>query len=79
MKIKIYSLAVFFSLGLAGCAAVFTDASNANQVTYINSNGESIEQLTGNANAYCAQYGKTASYRNSDTQFMVVFDCNMKR
>ena len=78
MKLKIYVLGVFFSLGLVGCAAVLTDASNANQVTYINSNGESMEQLTINANAYCAQYGKTASYRNSNTQFVVVFDCNMK-
>ena len=78
MKLKIHVLGVFFSLGLAGCAAVLTDASDANQVTYINSNGESIEQLTVNANAYCAQYGKTASYRNSNTQFVVVFDCNMK-
>jgi len=78
MKLKIHVLGVFFSLGLVGCAAVLTDASNANQVTYINSNGESIEQLTVNANAYCAQYGKTASYRNSNTQFVVVFDCNMK-
>jgi uncharacterized protein YceK len=76
---KIYLLITFVLLGLMGCAAVFTDASDANQVTYINSNGESIEQLTGNANAYCAQYGKTASYRSSDTQFVVVFDCNMKR
>jgi hypothetical protein len=76
---KTYLLTAFVSLGLVGCAAVFTDASDANQVTYINSNGESLEQLTGNANAYCGQFGKTASYRNSDTQFVVVFDCNMKR
>ena len=76
---KIYSLIAFVLFGLVGCAAVFTDASDANQVTYINSNGESIEQLTANANAYCAQYGKAASYRSSDTQFVVVFDCNMKR
>ena len=75
---KIYLFTACLSLGLVGCAAVFTDASDANQVTYINSNGESLEQLTGNANAYCAQFGKTASYRNSDTQFVVVFDCNMK-
>jgi uncharacterized protein YceK len=79
MKTNIYLLIALLPLGLVGCAAVFTDASDANQVTYINSNGESIEQLTGNANAYCAQYGKTASYRSSDTQFVVVFDCNMKR
>jgi hypothetical protein len=79
MKLKTHVLGVFFSLGLVGCAAVLTDASDANQVTYINSNGESLEQLTSNANAYCTQYGKTASYRNSNTQFVVVFDCNMKR
>jgi hypothetical protein len=79
MKIKTYLMAVICSFGFVGCAAVFTDASDANHVTYLNSNGESIEQLTINANAYCAQYGKTASYRSSDTQFVAVFDCNMKR
>jgi hypothetical protein len=64
---------------LASCAAVFTDASDANQVTYLNSSGESIEQLTVNAKAYCAQFGKTAVYRNSDTQFVAVFDCQIQR
>ena len=64
---------------LASCAAVFTDASDANQVTYLNSSGESIERLTVNAKAYCEQFGKTAVYRNSDTQFVAIFDCKMQR
>jgi hypothetical protein len=64
---------------LASCAAVFTDASDANQVTYLNSSGESIEQLAVNARSYCAQFGKAAVYRNSDTQFVAVFDCKMQR
>ena len=69
-------LLTFFALSLVSCAAVYTDASDANHVTYINSSGESIEQLTGNANSYCAQFGKTASFRKSDTQLVAVFDCN---
>lgn len=66
-------------IALMGCAAVITDASDANHVTYLNSNGESIEQLTSNANAYCAQYGKTAKLKNNDNQIVVVFDCNSPR
>jgi hypothetical protein len=64
---------------LSACAAVYTDASDANHVTFLNSSGESMEQLTQKANAYCAQYGKNASFRSSDTQLVVVFDCNFKR
>lgn len=64
---------------LAGCAAVYTDASDANHVTFLNSSGESIEQLTQKANAYCAQYGKSASFRSSDTQLVAVFDCKVGR
>ena len=77
-EMKSYLLA-FTTLSLVSCAAVFTDASDANHVTYINSSGESIEQLTGNANTYCAQFGKTASFRSSDSQLLVVFDCKMQR
>jgi hypothetical protein len=77
-EMKSYLLA-FTALSLVSCAAVYTDASDANHVTYINSSGESIEQLTGNANAYCAQFGKTASFRSSDSQLLVVFDCKMQR
>jgi hypothetical protein len=58
---------------------VYTDASDSNHVTFLNSSGESIEQLTKKANAYCAQYGKTASFRSSDTQLVAVFDCKAPR
>jgi putative hemolysin len=64
---------------LSSCAAVYTDASDANHVTFLNSSGESIEQLTNKANAYCQQYGKIASFRSSDTQLLVVFDCKTPR
>jgi putative hemolysin len=63
-------------LGLSACAAVYTDASDSNHVTFLNSDGESIASLTPKANAYCAQYGKTAVFRKSDTQLVAVFDCN---
>jgi len=63
-------------VGLSACAAVYTDASDANQVTFLNSDGESIASLTPRANAYCAQYGKTASFRKKDTKLLAVFDCN---
>ena len=63
-------------LGLTACAAVYTDASDSNQVTFLNSDGETIASLSPKANAYCAQYGKTASFRKSDTQLVAVFDCN---
>ena len=61
------------------CAAVYTDASDANHVTFLNSSGESIEQLTNKAEAYCQQYGKTALFRSSDSQLVVVFDCKATR
>ena len=64
---------------LGACAAVYTDASDSNHVTFLNSSGESIEQLTQKANAYCEQYGKTASFRSSDTQLVAVFDCKATR
>ena len=64
---------------LGACAAVYTDASDSNHVTFLNSSGESIEQLTQKAAAYCAQYGKVASYRSSDTQLVAVFDCKAMR
>ena len=63
-------------LGLSACAAVYTDASDSNHVTFLNSDGESIASLTQKANSYCAQYGKSASFRKSDTQLVAVFDCN---
>ncbi|BDT78087.1 hypothetical protein PKF023_18900 [Polynucleobacter yangtzensis] len=64
---------------MSACAAVYTDASDSNHVTFLDSSGESIEQLTKKANAYCAQYGKTASFRSGDTQLVAVFDCKAPR
>lgn len=76
---KTYLLLVLLGIALLGCAAVYTDASDANHVTFLNSSGESIEQLTQKANAYCAQYGKTASFKNSDSSLVAVFNCNLAR
>jgi len=64
---------------LSACAAVYTDASDSNHVTFLNSSGESIEQLTQKASAYCAQYGKVALYKSSDSQLVAVFDCKTTR
>jgi TRAP-type uncharacterized transport system substrate-binding protein len=77
MKFFILSLSCISILG--ACAAVYTDASDANHVTFLNSSGESIDQLTQKASAYCAQYGKVASFRSSDNQLVVVFDCKATR
>lgn len=75
---KVISL-LAVSLALTACAAVYTDASDANHVTFLNTSGESLEQLTQKANAYCAQYGKTAMYKNSDSSLVTVFNCNSPR
>jgi len=72
---KIYISGVFCLALLSACAAVYTDASDANHVTFLNSSGESIGQLTQKASDYCAQYGKIASFRSSDTQLVAVFNC----
>ena len=77
--LKNFMLSASCILILSACAAVYTDASDSNHVTFLNSSGESIEQLTKKANAYCAQYGKTASFRSSDTQLVAVFDCKAPR
>ncbi len=74
---KTYILGLFYLALLSACAAVYTDASDANHVTFLNSSGESIGQLTQKASDYCAQYGKIASFRNSDTQLVAVFDCKL--
>jgi uncharacterized protein YxeA len=62
-------------IGLTACAAVFTDASDSNHVTFINSADESLAQLTEKANSYCQQYGKKAFYRKGDNLLVAVFDC----
>lgn len=72
---KRFIVSAFSVIGLTACAAVFTDSSDSNQVTYLNTDGDSKEQLTQKANAYCAQYGKVAKYRSSDTQLVSTFDC----
>ena len=77
--LKNFMLSVSGTFILSACAAVYTDASDSNHVTFLNSSGESIEQLTKKANSYCAQYGKTASFRSSDTQLVAVFDCKAPR
>ena len=74
---KIYISGIFCLTLLSACAAVYTDASDANHVTFLNSSGESIGQLTQKASDYCAQYGKVASFRNSNTQLLAVFDCKL--
>jgi putative hemolysin len=68
-------LLLVWVLSLSACAAVYTNASDSSHVTFINSDGESIASLTTKARAYCAQYGKTASFRESDTQLVTIFDC----
>ncbi|QWE08622.1 hypothetical protein [Polynucleobacter ibericus] len=77
--IKSSILGIYCMTMLGACAAVYTDASDSNHVTFLNSSGESIEQLTQKAGAYCAQYGKVASFRSSDTQLVAVFDCKATR
>jgi hypothetical protein len=75
---KNYSLiSLTCTFGLVACAAVYTDGSDANQVTFLNSSGESIAELTQKANAYCAQYGKVAKFRNSDSSLVAIFDCKL--
>ena len=76
---KSITLLLLSCLGLFGCAAVYTDASDANHVTYLNSSDESLAQLSQKANQYCTQYGKVAVYRNSDTALVAVFDCKLAR
>jgi len=76
---KAVILVVVCNFALIGCAAVYTDASDSNYVTFLNSSGESIEQLTQKANAYCAQYGKTASFKKEDASLVAVFNCNPVR
>ncbi len=64
------------ALGLGACANIVTNASNPNQVTLISSGTESMERLTQQANAYCQQYGKKASFKENESQFINIFNCN---
>jgi len=76
---KKYLSILFGGFILVACAAVYTDASDANHVTFLNSSGESITELSAKASAYCAQYGKVASFRKSDSELVAIFDCNLAR
>ena len=76
---KKYLSILLLSLNLIACAAVYTDASDANHVTFLNSSGESIAELTKKASAYCEQYEKVASIRSTDSQPIAVFDCKLAR
>jgi putative hemolysin len=73
----------FFNLGIAlligfqlsACATIYTDASDANKVTFLNSTNESRADLQSKAQAYCMQYGKKALYRETDGGVVTIFDC----
>lgn len=77
--LKLSASSMFCISLLSACAAVYTDASDSNHVTFLNTSGESMEQLTQKAAVYCAQYGKIATFRSSDTQLVAVFDCKTTR
>lgn len=64
---------------LTACAEVYTDASDANHVTFLNTSGETMDQLGKKANMYCAQYGKVAAYKGSDSSLVTIFTCNSER
>lgn len=76
---KKYLSILLCSSSLVACAAVYTDASDANHVTFLNSSDESIADLNKKASAYCDQHGKVASFRKSDSEMIAVFDCRLAR
>ena len=68
-------MALLISLQLSACATIYTDASDSNKVTFLNSTNESRADLQSKAQAYCMQYGKKAIYRETDGGVVTVFDC----
>lgn len=60
---------------LTACATIYTDASDANHVTFIQAN-ESRSDLEVKAKAYCLQYGKKAVYKETEGSVITVFNCN---
>jgi len=68
-------LALLIGFQLSACATIYTDASDANKVTFLNSTNESRADLQSKAQAYCMQYGKKAVYREADGGVVTVFDC----
>jgi len=71
----VLGFALLISLQLSACATIYTDASDANKVTFLNSTNESRADLQSKAQAYCMQYGKKAFYRETDSGVVTVFDC----
>ena len=67
--------ALLIGFQLLACATIYTDASDANKVTFLNSTNESRADLQSKAQAYCMQYGKKAIYRETDGGVVTVFDC----
>ena len=68
-------MALLIGLQLSACATIYTDASDSNKVTFLNSTNESRAELQSKAQAYCMQYGKKAIYRETDGGVVTVFDC----
>jgi putative hemolysin len=68
-------IALLISLQLSACATIYTDASDSNKVTFLNSTNESRADLQSKAQAYCMQYGKKAFYRETDGGVVTIFDC----
>ena len=68
-------IALLIGVQLSACATIYTDASDANKVTFLNSTNESRADLQSKAQAYCMQYGKKAVYRETDGGVVTVFDC----
>jgi putative hemolysin len=68
-------MALLIGLQLSACATIYTDASDSNKVTFLNSTNESRADLQSKAQAYCMQYGKNAIYRETDGGVVTVFDC----
>jgi putative hemolysin len=68
-------IALLIGFQLSACATIYTDASDSNKVTFLNSTNESRADLQNKAQAYCMQYGKKAIYRETDGGVVTVFDC----
>jgi putative hemolysin len=67
--------ALLIGFQLSACATIYTDASDASKVTFLNSANESRADLQSKAQAYCMQYGKKAFYRETDGGVVTIFDC----
>jgi len=70
-----FGIALLIGFQLSACATIYTDASDSNKVTFLNSTNESRADLQSKAQAYCMQYGKKAVYRDTDGGVVTVFDC----